>query len=248
MKLPVHHVNIMKFQFLPVQQLLHTFVGIYSPHSSGGMSHQRGVHQNSQVSNKNCIIILTACPTFLEQCRFFTTLLETSETLGKFSQYRNFIVLTLLVNCFCRYNFIVGGDGNVYVGRDWGKNGRHTKGMNEHSVAFSLCGDYNKKLPNEKMIKATKQLIQCGLEKKVIAQDYQLHGHRDQVCTECPGDLFYTQVRSPIVFFVSFNKFNFCCRKSENGIAMLPGRWKPTLALILKTVFCCGLLIKKQKI
>lgn len=91
------------------------------------------------------------------------------------------------------YNFIVGGDGNVYVGRDWGKNGRHTKGMNEHSVAFSLCGDYNKKLPNEKMIKATKQLIQCGLEKKVIAQDYQLHGHRDQVCTECPGDLFYTQ-------------------------------------------------------
>lgn len=91
---------------------------------------------------------------------------------------------------------VVGGDGNVYVGRDWDKNGRHTKGMNEHSVAFSLCGDYNKKLPNEKMIKATKQLIECGLEKKVIAQDYQLHGHRDQVCTECPGDLFYNEVRT----------------------------------------------------
>ena len=94
------------------------------------------------------------------------------------------------------YNFIIGGDGNVYVGRDWSKNGRHTRGMNEHSVAFSLCGNFMKHLPNEKMLKATKQLIQCGIEKKVIATDYQLHGHRDQVCTLCPGDMLYKEIHN----------------------------------------------------
>lgn len=26
------------------------------------------------------------------------------------------------------YNFLIGGDGNAYVGRDWDKQGAHTKG------------------------------------------------------------------------------------------------------------------------
>ena len=84
----------------------------------------------------------------------------------------------------------------IFTGRDWYKNGRHTKGMNEKSVAFSLLGNYVSHLPGEGMMKAAKDLIECGIEKKVIAEDYQLHGHRDQVCTECPGDLFYNEIQT----------------------------------------------------
>lgn len=68
--------------------------------------------------------------------------------------------------------------------------------MNEHSVAFSLMGNFMKHLPGENMMKAAKKLVLCGIEKNVIAADYQLHGHRDQVCTACPGDAFYKVVRT----------------------------------------------------
>lgn len=57
-------------------------------------------------------------------------------------------------------------------------------------------GNFVHHLPGEKMMKAARQLVLCGIEKKVIAADYQLHGHRDQVCTDCPGDAFYNVVRT----------------------------------------------------
>ena len=53
--------------------------------------------------------------------------------------------------------------------------------MNNESVAFALMGDYMKHLPGDQMLTAAKQLIECGIEKKVIAADYSVHGHRDQV-------------------------------------------------------------------
>jgi len=93
------------------------------------------------------------------------------------------------------YNFLIGGDGYVYIGRNWDKNGRHTKGMNEVSIAFSLMGNFMTKEPNKKMIETTANLIECGLKKGFIAADYQLHGHRDQVCTACPGDKLYAIIK-----------------------------------------------------
>jgi hypothetical protein len=33
--------------------------------------------------------------------------------------------------------------------------------------------------------------IECGIEKGIIAKDYQLHGHRDHNCTTRPGQHLY---------------------------------------------------------
>lgn len=33
-------------------------------------------------------------------------------------------------------------------------------------------------------MKAAKQMVLCGVEKGIIAADYELHGHRDQVRAE----------------------------------------------------------------
>jgi N-acetylmuramoyl-L-alanine amidase len=94
------------------------------------------------------------------------------------------------------YNFLIGGDGNVYVGRDWDKDGRHTKGMNTESVAFSLIGTFKDKEPNSLMLNATINLIECGVDKGIVVKDYELHGHRDQVCTDCPGDKLFYLIKS----------------------------------------------------
>ncbi len=50
------------------------------------------------------------------------------------------------------------------------------------------------KEPNKKMIETTANLIECGLKKSFTAADYKLHGHRDQVCTTCPGDKLYALI------------------------------------------------------
>ncbi|KAJ6216305.1 hypothetical protein RDWZM_007462 [Blomia tropicalis] len=93
------------------------------------------------------------------------------------------------------YNFLIGGDGNVYVGRSWDKIGAHTLGANNISIAFSLLGDYMDFLPSIKMLRVTQLLIACAVEKKVVPKRYLLHGHRDQTCTLCPGDAFYNYLR-----------------------------------------------------
>ena len=36
------------------------------------------------------------------------------------------------------YNFLIGGDGGVYEGRGWDKQGAHTKGMPESNLSFSI--------------------------------------------------------------------------------------------------------------
>ena len=87
----------------------------------------------------------------------------------------------------------------------------YSKPNNNRSVAFSLMGDFMKKLPEEKMLSAIKHLLECGIEKGVIAKDYQLHGHRDQSCTDCPGDTFYTHLKK-WPHFVSGPLSTYICR------------------------------------
>lgn len=57
-------------------------------------------------------------------------------------------------------------------------------------------GDYTGHLPSKPMMELALDLVQCGIDNNVIAADYQLHGHRDQVCTDCPGDRFYNEIQS----------------------------------------------------
>jgi len=93
------------------------------------------------------------------------------------------------------YNFVIGGDGKVYDARGWDKIGAHTKGVNNVSVAFTLMGNFMKVEPKNNMIESLKNLVQCGIDKGFVANDYQLHGHRDQSCTACPGDKLYDIIK-----------------------------------------------------
>jgi len=45
------------------------------------------------------------------------------------------------------YNFLVGGDGNVYEGRGWDNQGAHVKGQNRASYGGAFIGDFTNELP-----------------------------------------------------------------------------------------------------
>jgi peptidoglycan recognition protein len=40
------------------------------------------------------------------------------------------------------YNFLVGGDGNIYEGRGWIRVGAHTPGYNINSMGICLIGNF----------------------------------------------------------------------------------------------------------
>ncbi|XP_054162259.1 peptidoglycan-recognition protein SC2-like [Oppia nitens] len=93
------------------------------------------------------------------------------------------------------YNYLLGGDGRIYVGRGWYACGRHTLGMNDKAIALSLIGNYESDAPSQLILDLAQKWVKCALEKGVITHDYQLHGHRDQTCTTCPGQRLYDIIK-----------------------------------------------------
>lgn len=41
------------------------------------------------------------------------------------------------------YNFLVGGDGNVYEGRGWDIHGAHLPELNSNSIGICLLGNFD---------------------------------------------------------------------------------------------------------
>ena len=61
------------------------------------------------------------------------------------------------------YSFLIGGDGVVYEGRGWGKEGAHTKCYNRNAIGISFIGNFQDNNPSAAMIKAAQDLIKCGI-------------------------------------------------------------------------------------
>ncbi|XP_030373354.1 peptidoglycan-recognition protein LC isoform X3 [Scaptodrosophila lebanonensis] len=94
------------------------------------------------------------------------------------------------------YNFMVGGDGRIYVGRGWDCVGAHTKGYNMDSIGISFIGTFNKILPTEQQLQACQLLIAEGVRLKKLDPDYKLYGHRQLSATESPGALLYKIIKT----------------------------------------------------
>nr|AAR92030.1 peptidoglycan recognition protein [Argopecten irradians] len=96
------------------------------------------------------------------------------------------------------YSFLIGGDGQVYEGRGWGVVGAHTYNYNRRGYAVSFIGNFETTLPSTRARNAARALIQCGVDKGHINEDYTLHGHRDADRrvhpTVCPGQRLYDEI------------------------------------------------------
>lgn len=89
------------------------------------------------------------------------------------------------------YNFLVGGDGSIYVGRGWDIEGAHTKGFNMDSVCFAFVGTFNTIKPPRRQLVAVQKMIVEGVKLKKLKADYALYGHRQFMSTLSPGSALY---------------------------------------------------------
>lgn len=89
------------------------------------------------------------------------------------------------------YNFLVGGDGAIYVGRGWDILGAHTKGFNTGSICFAFIGTFNKIQPPKRQLVAVQKMIVEGVKLGKVTADYNLYGHRQLISTQSPGQALY---------------------------------------------------------
>lgn len=77
------------------------------------------------------------------------------------------------------YNFLIGGDGNVYQGRGWDVIGSHTFDWDDKSLGIAFLGTFKKKTPTDVQIEVAKKLIKAGVQMGYIKKDYNLYGGTD---------------------------------------------------------------------
>ncbi|XP_004520320.1 peptidoglycan-recognition protein SC2-like [Ceratitis capitata] len=94
------------------------------------------------------------------------------------------------------YNFLIGGDGQVYEGRGWNIVGAHVTNRNSKSIGISFIGNYNNNRPTAAQINAAKALLATAVSKGQLKSDYALYGHRHFKATECPGNNLYNEIKT----------------------------------------------------
>lgn len=93
------------------------------------------------------------------------------------------------------YSFIVGGDGNVYEGAGWNREGAHTYGYNKKSIGIAFIGNFENKKASQLMLNTAHQLIQCGKGLGVLRDDVRVIGARQVRATLSPGAELYGQIQ-----------------------------------------------------
>lgn len=88
------------------------------------------------------------------------------------------------------YNFLVGGDGNVYEGRGWDVAGDHTPDFDDKSIGIAFIGDFTyKNEPTIQQIDAAIKLLEFGVHRKRLRDDYRLLGQSQVMKTDSPGSV-----------------------------------------------------------
>lgn len=93
------------------------------------------------------------------------------------------------------YNFLIGGDGQVYEGRGWDKEGAHSKGYNHLTLGIAFIGNYMTVEPTKQQLDALQQLIKKGIALNKISSDYEIYGHRQLRSTLSPGDALFNIIK-----------------------------------------------------
>lgn len=92
------------------------------------------------------------------------------------------------------YNFLIGGDGNVYEGRGWLKVGAFLRGQNSKSEGIAFIGDYRHLTPTKAQMEALDALLANGTKSGYLKADFRLHGACQLQATESPGKLLYAEL------------------------------------------------------
>jgi N-acetylmuramoyl-L-alanine amidase len=75
------------------------------------------------------------------------------------------------------YNFLIGGDGNIYEGRGFNYEGQHTHNLdateyNSIGIGIAFIGNYAATSPNSSQIELLNDFIRTFVEHELIAEDH----------------------------------------------------------------------------
>lgn len=89
-----------------------------------------------------------------------------------------------------RWNFLVGGDGNIYEGRGWDRAGDLTSWKYDNiSLSIAFLGNFEYQKPTKKQVQVAEKFVDYLLEMNKTEKDYKLIGRRQiQKWTADPGE------------------------------------------------------------
>ncbi|XP_044732642.1 peptidoglycan-recognition protein LA-like isoform X3 [Chrysoperla carnea] len=93
------------------------------------------------------------------------------------------------------YNFLIGGDGLIYEGLGFYKEGAHTITYNKKSLGIAFIGNFEKYPATQNQIEAAKNLFKLAVELKVLAEDYRILAASDLTATLSPGKFLIEQLK-----------------------------------------------------
>ena len=59
------------------------------------------------------------------------------------------------------YNFLIGGDGNIYEGRGFGTKGAHSPCYHQYAYGIAFIGNFCRQMPESKALQAYEKLMQA---------------------------------------------------------------------------------------
>lgn len=94
------------------------------------------------------------------------------------------------------YNFLVGGDGNVYEGRGWDKRSPIEGFANNKNIDINFIGDFSVvNLPTPEQIDGVLAVVQYGLTTGMISSNYSLIAANSTASTLSPGKRVYEIIK-----------------------------------------------------
>uniref|UniRef100_A0A146LZ51 Peptidoglycan-recognition protein 2 n=2 Tax=Lygus hesperus TaxID=30085 RepID=A0A146LZ51_LYGHE len=87
------------------------------------------------------------------------------------------------------FNFLVGGDCNIYEGVGWNKTGNHTILFNDKSIGLAFIGSFMTSSPAQAQVDAGLAWLEQGVELNNLAPEYVVFVQKQVTPYESPGVL-----------------------------------------------------------
>lgn len=115
-------------------------------------------------------------------CKSFEKCAGIVQTIQSMNMGKNF------TDIYC--NFLIGGDGNIYVGRGWDVQ----NAQRDHTIDIVFIGSFSIDVPTPSMFDAALLLIEDGVRKKKLDPKYKVVCHNQTISQESPGVNVFKEV------------------------------------------------------
>lgn len=124
------------------------------------------------------------------------------------------------------YNFLIGGDGIIYVGLGWNLKGYCTAWQfSNETICVAFIGNFDKKAPPKQHLEFAQLLLGEGVKLNKLEMDYKVHGEcQMNSYTNSPGLALFNEIKQWKEHYSSIVKYGSIERKNER-CKKIPLHW-----------------------